>query len=537
MRRRIKQGLQVDVTSVKHIPSALALRQRPSIPNERATVGTTNETFNVLRLIFSRLGSPVCPNGHRVAPSLDIAEAMSKSGEEMGRITCPTCGVKFYVPSAEDFAFNSDGACEECGGTGKVRQLDDSKLIADPNLSIEDGAVASWSLPGRNFMPSVAQHAGVRIDIPYKDLTDKEKDFVLNGPEKKYKMDFLSGTGRVFHDFNALYENAHQAVLRSAKSSKSERAQKRIAEFFTYSTCPVCHGTRLRPELLKQLVNGKNIYQVQQMQLGDLPKWSKEVFDRLPKNMHKMANSLINEFISNLQPLLDLGLDYLTMERAGNTLSTGELQRIQLARTLRTETTGVLYVLDEPSIGLHPANVTGLIKVLRKLVDQGNSLVVVDHNVDIIKAADEIIEIGPGSGEQGGQILDQGSPEEIKKDKQSLIAPYLNGKAHLMVRKVSDQVNSDQISFEVENYFNLKDVKADIPLNQLTSVTGFSGAGKTSLILDSLVPAIKAQNKNEPLPKQIKSFDCPINNVVSVDASPIGKSTRSTVATYTSIMD
>ena len=230
MRRRIKQGAQADVTSVKHIPSALALRQRPSIPNERATVGTTTETFNVLRLIFSRLGSPVCPNGHRVAPSLDIAEAMSKSGEEMGQITCPTCGVKFYVPSAEDFAFNSDGACQECGGTGKVRQLDDSKLIADPNLSIEDGAVASWSLPGRNFMPSVAQHAGVRIDIPYKDLTDKEKGFVLNGPEKKYKMDFLSGTGRVFHDFNALYENAHQAVLRSAKSSKSERAQKRIAE-------------------------------------------------------------------------------------------------------------------------------------------------------------------------------------------------------------------------------------------------------------------------------------------------------------------
>lgn len=209
MRRRIKQGNQANVTSVKHIPSALALRQRPTIPSERATVGTMSETFNILRLIFSRLGSPVCPNGHRLKPSLEIAEAMAKSGEEMGQLTCPVCGVKFYVPSAEQFAFNSDGACEECGGTGKVRQLDDSKLIADPSLSIKEGAVASWSLPGRNFMPNVAEHAGVRIDIPYKDLTDKEKDFVLNGPEKKYKMDFLSGTGRVFHDFNALYENAH----------------------------------------------------------------------------------------------------------------------------------------------------------------------------------------------------------------------------------------------------------------------------------------------------------------------------------------
>lgn len=537
MRRRIKQGAQADVASVKHIPSALALRQRPSIPNERATVGTTTETYNVLRLIFSRLGSPICPNGHRVVPSLDIAEAMSKSGEEMGQVTCPTCGIKFHVPSAEDFSFNSDGACERCGGTGKVRQLDESKLIANPNLSIRDGAVASWNLPGRNFMPNVAEHAGVRIDIPYKDLTEKEKDFVLNGPEKKYKMDLLSGTGRVFHNFNALYENAHQAVLKSAESSKSERAQKRLAEFFTYSTCPVCHGTRLRPELLNQLVNGKNIDQVQHMQLGDLPKWSKEVLASLPENMHSMAKALLNEFINNLQPLLDLGLDYLTMTRAGNTLSTGELQRIQLARTLRTETTGVLYVLDEPSIGLHPANVDGLIKVLRKLVAQGNSLVVVDHNVEIIKAADEIIEIGPGSGEAGGEILDQGTPLEIEKNPQSLIAPYLDGNADLMARKVSDKVNSEQVTFEVDHYFNLHDIKAGIPVNQITAVTGFSGAGKTSLILDSIVPAIKAQDKGEPLPKQVKEFNSPIHHVVSVDASPIGKSTRSTVATYTSIMD
>lgn len=537
MRRRIKQGNQVDVTSVKHIPSALALRQRPSVPNERATVGTMSETFNVLRLIFSRLGSPVCPNGHHLKPSLAIAKAMSMSGEQMGQLTCPVCGVKFYAPSAEQFAFNSDGACTECGGTGKVRQLDESKLITDENLSIKDGAVASWSLPGRNFMPNVAEHAGVRIDIPYKDLTDKEKDFVLNGPEKKYKMDFLSGTGRVFHDFNALYENARQAVYRSAKSSKSERAQKRIAEFFTYSTCPLCHGSRLKPELLQQLIGKQNINQVAEMQLGDLVTWVKDVQATLPTNMHKMAHSIIQEFLDNLQPLVDLGLDYLTMARSGNTLSTGELQRIQLARTLRTETTGVLYVLDEPSIGLHPANVVGLIKVLRKLVAQGNSLVVVDHNVDIIKAADEVIEIGPGSGKKGGQILDQDSITAIKHDQHSLIRPYLDGSAKLLAREPANQINSDSISFEVKQYFNLHDVKTKIPLNQLTAVTGFSGAGKTSLILDSLVPAIIAKSKSEKLPKQISSFSSPISNVVSVDASPIGKSTRSTVATYTSIMD
>lgn len=536
-RRRIKLGNQADVTSVKHIPSALALRQRPSVPSERATVGTMSEVFNVLRLIFSRLGSPVCPNGHRIKPSLDIAQAMSRSDEDMGMITCPTCNVKFAVPSAEEFAFNSAGACRECGGTGKVRQLDESKLIGDENLSIADGAVAAWSLPGRNFMPNVAEHAGVRIHVPYKDLTDKEKDFVLNGPEKKYKMDFLSGTGRVFHDFNALYENAHQAVLKSAQTSKSERAQKRISEFFSYQTCPVCHGSRLRPELLKQLTGKLNIDQVSHLQLGDLGNWQKDVMTGLPDNMHKMAKALFTEFEDNLQPLLDLGLDYLTLARNGNTLSTGELQRIQLARTLRTETTGVLYVLDEPSIGLHPANVAGLIKVLRRLVDQGNSLVVVDHNVDIISAADEIIEIGPSSGEKGGEILDQGSPEQIAKDHASLIAPYLNGTAHLNARKLANHTADQTINFEVKDYFNLKDVKATIPVNQLTAVTGFSGAGKTSLILDSLVPAIQNSEKEIALPKQVTNFSSPVKNVVSVDASPVGKNLRSTVATYTSIMD
>lgn len=536
-RRRIKLGAQADVTSVKHIPSALALRQRPSVPSERATVGTMSEIFNVIRLIFSRLGSPVCPNGHRLKPSLKIAEAMSKSGEAMGQLTCPTCGEKFYAYSAEDFAFNSGGACERCQGTGMVRELDDSKLIADENLSLAEGAVASWHLPGRNFMPNVAEHAGVRINVPYKDLTAKEKDFVLNGPQKKFKMDFRSGTGRVFHDFNALYENAHQAVLESAKSSKSERAQKRISEFFHYSTCPVCHGTRLKPELLTQLAGGLNIAQVSDLSLGDLASWKKDVLSTLPTNMDKLASSLFKEFDDNLRPLLELGLDYLTLSRNGNTLSTGELQRIQLARTLRTQTTGVLYILDEPSIGLHPDNISGLLNVFRELVAQGNSLVVVDHNVDIVKAADWIIEIGPGSGEVGGQILTQGTPATIAKNPASKIGPYLNGTAKLISRPLATAKAAATIDFTVNNYYNIKNVAGQLPVNQLTAVTGFSGAGKTSLILDSLVLAIKAQAKNQPLPAQVKQLKSPLKDVVSVDAAPIGKTMRSTVATYTSIMD
>ncbi len=534
-RRRIKLGSQADVRSVKHIPSALALKQRPSIPSERATVGTMSEIFNVIRLIFSRLGSPVCPNGHRLKPSLKIAMAMSAGGHQMGQLTCPVCGAKFTAFSAEDFAFNSDGACPTCHGTGKVRQLDESKLIGDPNLTLAEGAVASWHLPGRNFMPNVAQQAGVRIDVPYKDLSAKEKEFVINGPRKKYKMDFRSGTGRVFHDFNALYENAKEAVYESARTSKSARAQERIASFFHYSTCPTCHGTRLRPELLTQLAGGLNIAQVSDLTLGELEAWKKKVQAELPSNMAKMASSLFAEFNDNLNPLLELGLDYLTISRNGNTLSTGELQRIQLARTLRTQTTGILYVLDEPSIGLHPDNVSGLLNVFHQLVKQGNSLVVVDHNVDIIKAADWIIEIGPGSGEKGGQVINQGTPQQLAADTDSKIGPYLNGTAKLMARK-PQRPAGDQIQFEVANYNNIDDVKASLPVHALSAVTGFSGAGKTSLILDSLIPAIKAQNDGEGLPTQVKALKCPLKRVVSVDAAPIGKTMRSTVATYTSIM-
>ncbi|WP_242363866.1 excinuclease ABC subunit UvrA [Limosilactobacillus antri] len=536
-RRRIKLGAQAAVRSVKHIPSALALRQRPAIPSERATVGTMSEMFNVIRLIFSRLGSPVCPNGHRLKPSLTIAEAMSKSGDAMGRLTCPVCGAQFSAYSAEDFAFNSAGACENCQGTGKVRQIDESKLIGDPTLTLAEGAVAAWHLPGRNFMPNVAEQAGVRINVPYQDLTAREKDFVLNGPAQKFKMDFRSGTGRVFHDFNALYENAHEAVLRSAQTSKSERSQKRISEFFSYSTCPVCHGTRLKPELLTQEAGGLNIAQVTDLTLGELTDWKGAVLKTLPDDMMTMARSLFKEFDDNLRPLLELGLDYLTLSRNGNTLSTGELQRIQLARTLRTQTTGVLYILDEPSIGLHPDNIKGLLGVFHELVAQGNSLVVVDHNVDIIREADWIIEIGPGSGEAGGQILTAGTPQTIAADPASKIGPYLNGTARLLARPRQPFPAEKNIRFTVADYYNIKKITGQLPVNRLSAITGFSGAGKTSLILDSLVPAIRAQNSGQSLPRQVKSLTAPIKNVVSVDAAPIGKTTRSTVATYTSIMD
>ena len=539
-RRRISQVGRAQVDEVKHIPSALALRQRPAVPGVRSTVGTVTEIFNIIRLIFSRLGSPVCPNGHRVPPTIKIAEAMDLTGEAMGRLTCPTCGVQFYAFSAEDFAFNSDGACQKCQGLGTVEQIDDSKIIADENLSLEKGAVATWQIPGRNWMWRIARELGVRTDIPYKKLNAKEKDIVLHGKERKVPIDLPTSTGRVYH-LDALYENAYNAVANSRKTTKSERGLQRINSFYKFSTCPRCHGYRIDPSRWQQLVAGKNIVKAEKLTLGELTQYMDEILASLPQDMQDLAENLTSELLHQVKPLLKLGLDYLSIDRQASSLSTGELQRIQLGRTLRTETTGVLYVLDEPSVGLHPDNVAGLIDVFHELVNQGNSLVVVDHETAIINAADWVIEIGPGSGSQGGRIISQGIPKEIEHNEKSLIGPYLTGKAPLFVRP---RANKDQIfkhgkvEFDVTERFNLKNLHVQIPVNRLTSVTGFSGAGKTTLILDSLIPALKAQKNNSERPKWVKNLDNDyIKNVVSVDSTPVGKNQRSTVATYTDIMD
>lgn len=536
-RRRITQNKRSQVQEVRHIPSAIALGQRPSVPSERSTVGSMSEIFNVVRLIFSRLGTTRCPNGHVIQPSLKIAQAMDLAGDKMGIITCPTCQVQFMAKSAEDFAFNSAGACPECHGTGQIQTLDDRKIIADENLSIEDGAIASWRLPGRNFMPTVAAHIGVRIDVPYKDLTAKEKEIVLHGKRAKYAVDFHTSTGRVFSTENTLYENAYDAVYESLKSVKSDRAMAKVNSFFHFSTCPTCHGTRLNPALLTQTVGGQNIAAVSNLTLGALEDWVRATKADLPDEMQQMATILFKNLLETLQPLLELGLDYLTLSRNGNTLSTGELQRIQLARTLRTATTGVLYVLDEPSVGLHPDNVEGLIHIFRQLVAQGNSLVVVDHEVNIISQADWVIEIGPEAGRKGEQVIAQGKPADLIQNPQSLIGHYIAGRANILYPKVTAATTGEQTTMTVGQYFNLHDVTIKVPDNQITAVSGFSGAGKTSLILDSLVPAIEAHHQHEQLPEQVTQLTTDLTSVVSIDAKPVGKNIRSTLATYTSIMN
>ncbi|WP_395323020.1 ATP-binding cassette domain-containing protein [Levilactobacillus parabrevis] len=533
-RRRINQMGKAAVESVEYLPSALALRQRPQVPGVRSTVGTMSESLNILRLVFSRLGSPVCPNGHQVPPTLAVAE-------NDGYVTCPTCGVTFRAPGAEDFAFNSDGACPTCGGLGEVRQLDSSLLIANEDQTIEEGAVASWHLPGRNFMPIVANAIGIPIDVPYKDLSAADKQRVLHGPKQNVAINIPSSKGKIFHMDNAVYENAFAAVEDSLATTKNERTIAKLNKFYTFDTCPTCHGTRLNPKLLKQLLNGKNLAEVSDLPVKQLREFAGTIVDWLPAKMHKLGTDLVDELVRSLQPMVDLGLDYLTLSRPGATLSTGELQRIQLGRTLRSATTGVLYVLDEPSVGLHPANVTGLIKAFRGLVAQGNSVVVVDHDTRIIGAADYVIEIGPGAGKNGGTVVDQGTVAEVARSSHSLIAPFLNGTTQLRERPMlSDQAlwQKGQLSLEVQHRFNIDDVAVKFPKNRLTTVTGMSGAGKTTMILDSLIPAIEAEVAHRPLPKHVTQLDrAGIRHVIKVDSVPVGKNVRSTVATYTDILN
>ena len=539
-RRRLTQAGHAAVDSVNHVPSAIALRQRPSVPGVRSTVGTTTEALNVLRLAFSRLGSPRCPNGHQIPPTLAIAQAMDRVDDSMGELICPVCGVHFQAFSAEDFAFNSAGACPTCGGTGEARQLDASRLIPDKSLTIRDGAVASWRLPGRNFMQFVAQQIGIDIDTPFEDLPADQQEMVLHGPRKKYAINIPSKSGKIFHMDNAQFENAYAAVEDSLATTTNERAIKRLNRFYIFGTCPTCHGSRFNPKLFTQLVVDKDIAQVSALTLDELNDFMPTIEAWLPEDMHALAHDILRELRELLRPLLELGLGYLTLDRAGGTLSTGELQRIQLSKTLRTQTTGVLYVLDEPSIGLHAANVDGLIHVMQSLVGQGNSVVVVDHDPTIIAAADDVIEIGPEAGNGGGHLLDEGTPAAISKQPQSLIAPYLTGTADLIVRPqtpAKQMFDEGHFGVTVTDRYNLHDFVLDLPRKRFSVISGFSGAGKSTAIFDALIPALTA-TKTNPAPNFVTDIHrSHIRHVVAIDATPIGKNIRSTIATYTPVLD
>ena len=580
-RRRMTQARRPQVDSISYLPPALALHQRPGAGGMRSTFGTMTELLNVLRLMFSRLASHRCPNGHYCPPSLSVAADLD--------IVCPECGAAFMGPGAEDLAFNSTGACPRCQGTGIVRDVDDATLVPDESLSIDEGAVVPWRTFGFNVQPDIVREFGVRTNVPFRELTETEREIVFNGPEEKKHIVVTSMKG--VHDLDFTFRNARLTVLKELDRAVDEKRFAKVAKFLAERTCPDCDGTRLSDAARAPRIGSYGLAEVTSWALRDILDWDKGVPAMLPADMREMAETLTATLLEMGGRLMQLGLGYLTLDRSSASLSTGERQRAQLARAVRNETTGVLYVLDEPSTGLHPANIEGLIGVMHDLLDAGNSVVFVDHDVRVLRAADRFIEMGPGAGREGGRVVAQGTPDEIAANPDSRIAGFLTGREASVVREravipplpsdwtgpvpgvvgefdgtgsVSDSVGGRNLAIEavsdgdVGQYaiggesatdrtwlrmatapiHTVRALDVAIPRGRLTAVTGVSGSGKTTMILESLVPAIEASTEDRPLPAHVTSIDpAGVERVRIVDSTPIGINVRSTLATYSGVMD
>ena len=532
-RRRMTQAAKATVDDVLYVPAALALHQRPGVPGIRSTFGTGTELLNSLRLMYSRLASHRCPNGHYLPPTLAVA-----AGKELA---CPECGARFYAPSAEELAFNSQGACPKCGGTGSVRTVDMSTLVPDDSLTIDGGAVAPWNSLMWSLMTDVCREMGVRTDVPFRDLTEREKEIVFHGPAEKKHIFYHAKNSNQAGELDFTYYNAIYTVENALAKVKDEKGMKRVEKFLKEDVCPECGGTRLSAAARAPLLRGIPLSDACAMTLSALVDWVRGVPGSLPAEMRPMAESICAAFESTARRLMDLGLGYLTLDRSAATLSTGERQRMQLARAVRNRTTGVLYVLDEPSIGLHPANIVGLTGVMHDLVADGNSVILVDHDTQILKESDWIIEMGPQAGAKGGHVIAQGPVAALESNQNSQIGPFLSGKAETNLRPHAardEMFSQGTIRLSTASIHTVKPLKIDIPKGRLTVVTGVSGSGKTTMVLESLIPALEASIAGAALPAHIREIRAEgIAHVKLIDATPIGINVRSTVATYAGVHD
>ena len=531
-RRRMTQAARAGVDEVLYVPAALALHQRPGVPGIRSTFGTGTELLNSLRLMCARLASHRCPNGHYLAPSLRVA-----AGKEL---LCPECGAQFLAPSAEELAFNSQGACPQCGGIGTVRMVDPATLVPDDSLTIDEGAVAPWNSLMWSLMTDICREMGVRTDVPFRDLTAQEKEIVFHGPAEKKHIFYHNKNSNQAGELDFTYFNATYTVENALAKVKDEKGMKRVEKFLKEDICPACHGTRLSAAARAPKLRGLSLDEACRMPLSELVGWVQGVPDSLPAEMRPMAENIVESFTGPAKRLMDLGLGYLTLDRAASTLSTGERQRMQLARAVRNRTTGVLYVLDEPSIGLHPSNIVGLNGVMHDLIADGNSVVLVDHDTQVLAESDWLIEMGPEAGAGGGHVIAEGTVADLAGNPASQIGPFLGGQGSAAPRNrpAAELFAEGRIHLSTDAIHTVKPLEVDIPKGRLTVVTGVSGSGKTTLILESLVPALAAQTAGKPLPPHVRAVEADgIAQVKLIDATPIGINVRSTVATYANVHD
>ena len=532
-RRRMTQAERADVDDVRYVPAALALRQRPGVPGIRSTFGTLSELLNSLRLMFSRLASHRCPNGHYCPPSLSVAV--------MQEITCPVCGAKFYGPGAEELAFNSTGACPTCGGTGVVQTVNEAALVPDDSRTIDEGAVVVWGTLMWSLMKDIVRTMGVRTDVPFRDLTPEEKEIVYHGELKKHHIHYVNPNTLEPAEMDFNYYSAVNSVKNSLAKVKDEKGMKRLEKYLEEDVCPDCHGTRLSEAARAPRLRGIGLDEVAAMTLSELIPWVQGVPASLPEEMRPMAENICESFMDVSKRLMDLGLGYLSLDRAASTLSTGERQRVQLARAVRNRTTGVLYVLDEPSIGLHPYNLKGLTGVMDDLRADGNSVIIVDHDTQVLKHADWMIEMGKGAGADGGTVIAEGSIEDVSKNPESVIGSYLSDQYEARIRpatKASAMFEKGVIHLDTGTIHTVHPLDVRIPMGRLTVVTGVSGSGKTTMVLESLIPALRAKISGQKLPGHVKNIEAEgITQVKLIDATPIGINVRSTVATYANVHD
>lgn len=532
-RRRMTQAEKAQVDDIRYVPAALALHQRPGVPGMRSTFGTSTELLNSLRLMFSRLASHRCPNGHYAAPSMNVAAGRP--------LRCPECGASFFAPSAEALSFNSTGACPHCEGTGIVRMVDEATLVPNDLLSIEEGAVRPWQTLMWSLMKDIAARMGVRTNVPFRELTEKEKEIVFHGPAEKVHLIYQNQKTGAAGEMDFTYFNAVYTVENALAKVTDEKGMKRVEKFLRQGACPECGGSRLSAQARAPRLCGIGLDEACRMTLDALCAWVADVPKAMPPEMRPLAESICESFLSTAARLIDLGLGYLSLDREAATLSTGERQRVQLARSVRNRTTGVLYVLDEPSIGLHPSNIEGLRGVMRDLIADGNSIVLVDHDTQILRDSDWLIEMGPGAGENGGQIIAQGAIEQIIANPASKIGPFLSQvhRMHLRSRaEAARMFEMGSLTLETRAIHTVQPLRVKLPKGRLIAVTGVSGSGKTTLVLESLVPAIESAVRGEALPEHVASLEADgIRQVKLIDATPIGVNVRSTVATYADVHD
>ena len=533
-RRRMTQAANAAVDEVLYVPAALALHQRPGVPGIRSTFGTGTELLNSLRLMFSRLAEHRCPNGHYLAPSLQVAAGQP--------LVCPACGEQFYAPGAEDLSFNSTGACRSCDGTGTVRTVDESTLVPDESLTIEEGAVLPWQTLMWSLMKDIARdNLGIRTNVPFRELTERERELVFHGPAEKHHMIYHDKAKNLAGEMDFTYFNAVYTVENALSHVKDEKGMKRVERFLKVGPCRDCGGSRLSDAARAPRLRGISLADACRMTPSDLVEWVRGVPASLPEEMRPMAESICDSFLHTAKRLMDLGLSYLTLDREASTLSTGERQRMQLARAVRNRTTGVMYVLDEPTIGLHPSNVEGVTGVMQDLLADGNSIILVDHDTNILSQADWLIEMGPAAGADGGTVIAQGTVEQVSENPSSRIGGYLSGREVIDLRRTIPRdrlFEQGCIRLTTDALHTVQPLEAAFPKGRLIAVTGVSGSGKTTLILESLIPALAARISGQPLPAPARALEAEgIGQVKLIDATPIGINVRSTVATYADVHD